>query len=175
MANIEIIIGPMFSGKSTELIRLCSRYEYVGKSVLYINHINDTRCHNEVKTHNNIRKEALKTDNLVNVQFLSRIMNFDVVAIDEGQFFNDLFDFIDIIENDDITVIVAGLDGDYKKQPFGDMLNIIPYANKVTKLNALCKCGKSASFSKRITNNKDQVLVGSIDTHVASCEQCFYI
>ena len=175
MANIEIILGPMFSGKSTELLRLCSRYECIGKSVLYINHTNDTRCENEVKTHNNVCKQALKIDKLVDTKTLSYILEFDVVAIDEGQFFTDLFEFIDLIETNDITLIIAGLDGDYKKDPFGDMLTIIPYANRVTKLTALCQCGKPASFSKRITEITDQILVGSIETHIASCEKCFYI
>jgi len=178
MAHIEIILGPMFSGKSTELIRRCSNYEAIDKNVLIINHSLDTRCDNNlVQTHNKTKKEAKKVDLLVDC--INCIDNYDVIAIDEAQFFSDLLNFIKCIEKMKIVIIIAGLDGDCLRQPFGQLLYCIPYANEVIKLHAMCmlkKDGTKASFTKRLKHiepQKCQVDIGAKDKYMAVCRDIY--
>jgi thymidine kinase len=178
MAQIEIIIGPMFSGKSTELIRRCRNYEAIEKKVLIFNHSLDTRCEtNVVQTHSKCSKTAVKTDSLC-IQS-KKIEDFDVVAIDEAQFFPDLFDFVKQIEHFDIVLIIAGLDGDCFRKPFGQILQCIPYANDVTKLHAMCmikKDGTYASFTKRLDSiepQTGQVDIGAQDKYMAVCRSMY--
>ena len=99
----------------------------------------------------------------------------DVIVIEEGQFFTDLFDFVvKSVDEKGKQVIVAGLDGDYLRRPFGDMLKIIPYAEEVQKLEALClMCndGTKAYFTKRIGVSEKRDLVGSNDQYIAVCRK----
>ena len=168
--KLEIILGPMFSGKSTELLRRTSRYEAIGKKIFLINHAIDTRTQNAVKTHANHTKMAVKTDALMPLIKLPEFQESDIIGIDEAQFFTDLYEFILAIENTDKIVILSGLDGDYKRKPFGKILECIPLCDTVTKLSAMCmqsKDGTPAIFSKRIIKNNQQTLVGDIDEYIA--------
>jgi thymidine kinase len=101
-----------------------------------------------------------------------------VIVIEEAQFFTDLFDFTtSAADIDKKTVIVAGLSGDFNRNPFGDIQRLIPHAENITKLSALCvKCGDGtlAHFSKRIdTTNQDQTLVGTTSEYIAVCRKHF--
>lgn len=176
MAQIEIIMGPMYSGKSTELIRRCNNYESIGKRVLIFNHYLDSRCpENSVQTHTKTEKFALKTDSLC--KYYNKIESYDIIAIDEAQFFNDLFDFIKKVEHMNKFIIIAGLDGDCFRKPFGQILQCIPYADKVTKLHAMCmikKDGTYASFTKRLKHiepQNTQVDIGAQDKYMAVCRE----
>tara|TARA_B110000977_G_C11091322_1_gene497051 strand:- start:1345 stop:1890 length:546 start_codon:yes stop_codon:yes gene_type:complete len=180
MANIEIILGPMFSGKSTELIRRCRNYEAIEKTVVVFNHVLDTRCiDNSVQTHSKTSKTAIKTKLLMSYK---NIINDppDVIAIDEAQFFQDLYEFVQYMERYHIVIIIAGLDGDCYRKPFGQILNCIPLANEVTKLHALCmikKDGTYASFTKRhasIEPQTNQVDIGSQDKYMAVCRSEYF-
>lgn len=182
MAQIEIIIGPMYSGKSTELIRRCNNYEAIDKNVLIINHSLDTRCSkNLVQTHNKTTKTAVKTNSLVEYfnNHKETLVSFDVIAIDEAQFFEDLFDFVKIVEIYNIVLIIAGLDGDCFRKPFGQILQCIPYANSVIKLHAMCmdkKDGTYASFTKRLSTippQNRQIDVGATDKYLAVCRSSY--
>jgi thymidine kinase len=169
--RLEIILGCMFSGKSTELLRRATRYESIGKKVLLVNHSLDTRSDdNVIRTHNKETKIAVKTDTLEYVTTLSGFDSCDVIGIDEAQFFPDLRDFILKVEPLNQVIIVAGLDGDYKREPIGQVLDIIPLCDEVTKLSAMDmmdKDGSPAVFSKRIVSDEDQVLIGATDSYVA--------
>ena len=180
MAQIEIVIGPMYSGKSTELIRRCRNYEAIEKKVVIFNHKLDSRCaENTVQTHSNSRKNAIKTDSLVMFYKENKnlILNTDIIAIDEAQFFTDLFEFVQLIEHMDKVIIIAGLDGDCFRKPFGQILQCIPYANEVTKLHAMCmmkKDGTYASFTKRLSHiepQNEQVDIGAQDKYMAVCRE----
>ena len=183
MAHIEIVIGPMYSGKSTELIRRCNNYEAIDKKVLLFNHTLDTRCEsNLVQTHQKNSKFAVKTSSLV-TYFLNNqteVLKNNVIAIDEAQFFDDLFDFICLIEKLDIVVIIAGLDGDCFRKPFGQILQCIPYADRVTKLNAFCmmkKDGTYAAFTKRLPSlapQSGQIDIGATDKYLAVCREKYF-
>lgn len=170
---IEIILGPMYSGKSTELIRRASRYESIGKSVLYINHSLDIRfLEDGIKTHSDIKKNGIKTDELLKV--FSTCMNYDVIAIDEAQFFPDLLNYIKQIEKYDKIIFIAGLDGDFKREPIGEILYIIPLCDKVTKLHALDRDGSRAIFTKRLVESTSKILIGANDMYRAVNRKNFF-
>ena len=168
--RIEIILGCMFSGKSTELIRRLSRYEAVGIPTLLINSSLDTRTDNNVKTHNNLTKSARKTKNLMSLVNSIEYLSNNVIGIDEAQFFTDLKEFVLYSENNKI-IIIAGLDGDSDRQPFGQILECIPLCDEVVKLTAmdmLSKDGTKAIFSKRISDNNDsKILIGADEKYLA--------
>lgn len=168
--SIDIIIGSMYSGKSTELLRRCKRFEAIGKNVLKINHIYDTRTDDSIQTHTNEKVRAMKTDKLLNIVFSNEFLNADIIGIDEAQFFTDLYDFVIYCESKNKSIIISGLDGDSKRKPFGQILMCIPLCDSVIKLKALDmidKDGSSAIFSKRIVSDDDQVLIGSGDKYIA--------
>lgn len=170
--RVEIIIGCMFSGKSTELLRRCNRYRAIDKNVLLINHTNDTRTNNSVETHNNEVLSALKLSSL-NELFSKNKDEFDkadVIGIDEAQFFNDLRTFLLFVESYNKIVIIAGLDGDFNRNPFGKMMECIPLCDEVVKLTAMDmmdKDGTPAIFSKRIAQGDETIMVGAKDKYIA--------
>lgn len=175
MATIEIIIGSMFSGKSTELLRRCKTYKAINKNVLVINHEFDSRCDNEIKTHDNVSFDALKTNTLNNIQISNDI---DIIAIDESQFFCDLYEFVKKYERKSIVILIAGLDGDYNREMFGDILKCIPLCNKVTKLSAMCnicKDGTLGAFSKRLSvENNDKIYIGANTEYLSVCRKHYF-
>ena len=173
---LELIIGPMFAGKSTELLRVINMYKILNKKILIINHNINKRYDQPNSTI--ITHDKNKIDDCLAVRSLNEISDefielHDVIIIEELQFFEDAY--INVIKMVDIFkkhVICAGLDGDFNRHPFGDVLNLIPHCNKIKKLNALCKkCGDGtpALFSKRIINNKRTTLVGSNECYEAVC------
>jgi thymidine kinase len=169
--RIDIILGSMFSGKSTELIRRCSRLEAIGKNILYINHSFDTRTANYIQTHTQHKKTAIKVHHLFDIDD-DLFQKADVIAIDEGQFFDDLYQFALKCESNKKSLIVSGLDGDSNRKPFGQILECIPLCDSVIKLTALDmidKDGTEAIFSmrKKNVNQSDQVCVGASDSYLA--------
>jgi len=170
--SLEIITGPMFSGKTTELIRrVISLKRDSGLRLLVINHDFDTRCHAKVtKTHNGVVYPAFKTSELLLVD----IRAYDAIAIDEAQFFSNLETFVNVaIQKHGKLVIVAGLNGDYRQRPFGELHTLLPMANKIDLRSARCyRCRGSAFFTKRIAESTQTVDVGGADKYVASCRCC---
>jgi thymidine kinase len=176
--HLTVIIGSMFSGKSTEIIRLINRFKVLNKTIVAINHSLDDRYDGDnakIITHDKVKMDCLKLEKLLPFSETEKYKKSEVIVIEEGQFFSDLFDFV--VKSVDIEgkrVIVAGLDGDYLRRPFGDMLKIIPYAEEVKKLEALClKCndGTTAYFTKRIGVSDKRDLVGSNDQYIAVCRK----
>jgi thymidine kinase len=182
IGSLELIIGPMYAGKSTELIRIINRFKCLDKNVLVINHmINNRYGSSSLTTHNRESfDECIILEKLADVQkeeYSDIFQKADVIVIEELQFFGDAYDsIIHWIDHCGKCVVAAGLDGDARKLPFGDVLRLIPHAEKVRKLNALCKrCGDGtkAHFSKRITKDEQTILVGSDDVYEAVCRKHF--
>ena len=175
---LELIIGPMYAGKSTELIRIINRYKFLKKNIIIINHVFNNRYGTSgLSTHN---KETIeKCIILENLEDIDKeiLTKCDVIIIEELQFFNNAKDtIINWCDNLNKSVIAAGLDGDFMKNPFGDVLSLIPHAEKITKLNALCKkCGNGtlAHFTKRIISDDKKMLVGSDEIYEAVCRYHF--
>jgi len=173
--RIEIIIGCMFSGKSTELIRRCNRYGAIGKKQLIINHTLDVRAmHNTLKTHDGVTSQALMLTNLMdlvnNKQYRDVLYSTEIIGIDEGQFFDDIVEFVKYIEPLHKTVIIAGLDGDSDRNPFGHILECIPLCDEVIKLTALdmvSSDGSKGIFTKRIGEKNNVIAVGGKESYLA--------
>jgi thymidine kinase len=173
--SISIIIGCMFSGKSTEIIRLIKRYQNIpSKKLLLINHSFDNRYGESViSTHDRDQIKCKSLSELSIIKETEDYKNSNVIFIEEGQFFKDLYKFsTNAADNDNKEIIISGLDGDFKRGCFGDLCRLIPHAENIKKLNALCaKCqnGKVANFTKRIVSNPDQKLIGSFESYIPVC------
>lgn len=176
LGNIQLILGCMFSGKTSELIRRIQRYKSIKKNVLFINYIEDTRYGtNNIYTHDKIGCEGIYLDKLVSL--IDKINDFDVFVINEGQFFEDIYNIsIELCEKYGKDVIICGLDGDFKRNTFKyNLLDLIPYADTVEILTAYCSVCKDetpARFSKRISNETNQKVIG-VDNYIPVCRKHF--
>lgn len=177
MGKINIIIGCMFSGKSTETIRIIKRYQNLSTyKLLVINNSIDNRYGESViSSHDKLQLDCLALKELNSIKEQNIYKESDVIFIEEAQFFNDLFEFVtNAADNDDKEVYIIGLDGDYLRKPFGDICRLIPHAENIKKLNALCLLcndGTEASFTKRLTDNYKTELVGSTESYMAVCRK----
>lgn len=172
---IEVICGCMFSGKTEELIRRLNRALIAQQKVEIFKPTIDTRYHHE-KIVSHSEREIRSTP----VQFASDIIllagECDVVGIDEAQFFDDaILEVCNSLANSGKRVIVAGLDMDYEGKPFGPMPNLLAIAEYVTKVHAICaQTGELASFSYRLADNDDRVLLGEKNAYEARSRQAFF-
>lgn len=158
---IEVICGSMFSGKTEELIRRLKRAKFANQNVVIFKPLTDVRYSDEkVVSHDANEIESVPVKKSVDI--LSQIEKVDVVAVDEAQFFDmSIVDVCNHLANKGIRVIVAGLDMDFKGNPFGPMPNLMAIAEFVTKVHAICtKTGNLANFSHRISENNELVLLG---------------
>jgi thymidine kinase len=176
-SKLELIIGPMFSGKSTELIRRIRLLKKINKNVLVLKPIIDTRYFCDKITSHNFESVECKVLNRLSEMSDLEISEYHTIVIDEGQFFPDLKDTITKwLESYDINIIVGGLDGDFQKKPIGQILDLIPISNSCIKLNSLCnKCndGTEAPFTYRIVCSDDTVLVGGSESYIPVCRKHF--
>ena len=170
--QVQVIFGPMFSGKSTELLRRIRRYQIANQDCLVIKYAKDNRYStDEVATHDKQAIPAIKATKLLNIN----TSRFSVIGVDEGQFFEDIVPFAEIMADRGKIVIVAALDGTFERKPFGTILNLIPIAESVIKLSAVCNtCFREAAFTKRISNEKEVEVIGGSDKYLAVCRQCYH-
>jgi thymidine kinase len=176
MGYLKIILGCMFSGKTSKLITIYKRNLIADIPTCIINYIDDVRYDAEkLSTHDGVKVPCMRAKNLKEIINDKLIKHYDVILINEGQFFSDIYEVVKSLVNDyDKTVYVGGLDGDYKMERFGDLLNLIPLCNEVEKLNAICGiCKGRASFTKRIGNmDGGQVIIGGSETYIPVCRNC---
>ena len=171
---IEVICGSMFSGKTEELLRRINRAKYAGLKIEVFKPITDTRYHDSnVVSHDErtIKSNAVKASKHI----LNVASDVDVVAIDEAQFFDqDLTKVCQELALKGIRVIIAGLDMDFKGEPFGPMPGLMAVAEYITKVHAICvHCGNLANHSYRKHGDSTQVLLGSGDLYEPRCRKCF--
>ena len=169
----------MYSGKTSRLVEIYKQCKLCNIPVAVINHSIDTRYDSGdlLSTHDKIKIPCIKTTNLFDIYENEDVYFSKVILINEGQFFPDLYHFVgDMISNvNKKKVYICGLDGDFKRQKFGKILDLIPLCDKVTKLTSicsLCKNGNPGIFSKRISDEKEQTLVGS-DNYIPVCRICY--
>ncbi len=174
---IEVITGPMFSGKTTQLIHRLSQARAVGQRVQVFKPAADTRDdEHEMRSHAGQAIEGLAVRQAREIPDLVDPAT-RVVALDEAQFFDpDVVEACRALADRGLRVIAAGLDMDYRRQPFGSMPELLAIAESVTKLTALCSiCGEPAVFTQRLIggvpagNTGPVVLVGGRDLYVARC------
>ncbi|XP_040041839.2 thymidine kinase, cytosolic [Gasterosteus aculeatus] len=171
--QIQVIFGPMFSGKSTELMRRVRRFQVAQYDCLVIKYTRDTRYSDTgMATHDKSTMEAVPASCLGEMRPLA--LAACVIGIDEGQFFPDTVEFCEEMANLGKTVIVAALDGTFQRKPFGNILNLIPLAESVVKLHAVCmQCYKEAAYTKRIGAEKEVEVIGGADKYQAVCRTCY--
>ncbi|MBI45368.1 MAG: thymidine kinase [Candidatus Marinimicrobia bacterium] len=173
---IEVICGPMFSGKTEELIRRLKRAIIAKNKILVFKPKIDNRYSDSlIVSHNNNSIESITIDN--EDKILDNIPDdINIIGIDEIQFFKKgIIDICIKLANKNKRVIVSGLDKDFQGKPFGIMPNILSEAEYISKLNAICNvCGDYAFFTKRISKDKEQILLGELDKYEANCRNCFY-
>ncbi len=177
---LEVICGCMFAGKTEELIRRIKTFEFARKKVLVFKPVIDNRYSNTaVVSHAGSSVESIVVSSPEEI--LEHVdEETEVVAIDEVQFFTDeVVDVIDELCKQGKRVMVAGLDTDFKAEPFGPMAKLITEAEFVTKLTAVCvKCGAPATRTQRIVNGKPAsyddpiILVGAAESYEARCRHC---
>lgn len=172
---IEIISGPMFSGKSEELIKRIRRAQIARRRVQIFKHGSDIRYDaTSIVSHSQQSLPGVAVNNPEDI--LHKVDDrTELVAIDEGQFFTDaIVDVANTLANRGKRVIVAGLDMDYMAQPFGPMPRLMCTAEYVTKQLAICMiCGDPANFTQRLTLATDQIVVGAAETYEARCRHHF--
>jgi len=171
---IEVVCGSMFSGKTEELIRRMKRAQFAKQNVEIFKPGVDTRYDDEkVVSHDANEIHSTPVPSSSNIPILAT--NVDVVGIDEAQFFDDgLVAVCNQLANSGIRVIVAGLDMDFKGEPFGPMPGLMACAEYVTKVHAICmKCGDLANHSYRKVEKDELVLLGEIDEYEPLCRSCY--
>ena len=177
---IEVITGPMFAGKTEELIRRVRRLEYAKKNIVVFKPQIDNRYSgNEIVSHNNSKTKSIDI-NKAEDMFLHVTKETDVVAVDEIQFLDSpTVAVLEHLANLGKRVIVSGLDTDFRGEPFSFMPRLLSIAEYVTKLSAVCvKCGTPATKTQRIVNGKPAkyldpiVLIGARESYEARCRKC---
>ena len=179
---LELFIGPMFSGKTSKLVEIYKQCLFCNIKVVVINHSIDIRYDNTLlSTHDKIMIPCIQTNKLLdicaffdyynedkyfipNLDDSIKLIEADVILINEGQFFDDLYPAIECMLKHNKKIYICGLDGDFQCKKFGQMLDLIPLCDKVTKMTSLCslcKNGTPGIFSKRISLEKEQTIVGS--------------
>lgn len=180
MGELQVVCGPMFSGKSEELMRRLRRSQIAGKNTILISPQIDSRNKDRVVSHNGTIMLCVKAAN--SRQVLHWSDDYDVVGIDEVQFFGPSIITVVLYIARDRTVIVSGLDTNYRFEPFGVVPDLMAYAEKVDKLSAICnKCGLEATKTQRLIDGEPapmsgpEILIGGLETYEARCRDCFEI
>jgi thymidine kinase len=174
---LELIIGPMYSGKTSEILKIYKQCNFCNIPVSIINHTIDKRYHDTmVSNHDKIMAPCLQGCLLEDIWSESEnLRNSEVILINEGQFFPDLYNGVVNMLNNNKKVYVCGLDGDFERKKFGAILDLIPLCDKVVKLTSLCslcKDGTPGIFSMRLTNELEQTVVGS-ENYIPVCRKCY--
>jgi thymidine kinase len=181
--RLDIFIGSMFSGKTSALLRKLSQFSDLGLSTLYINHSNDNRSENSFSTHSSLQNISsnitfMKINNFNNLE----INKYDIIGIDEAQFFDcSLIDFVkNLVEKYNKYVIIVGLDADFNRNKFGYILDLIPFADKVSKLHAYCSnCSKNGDITTALfshynkTKSENNIIIGGKNLYQPLCRNCY--
>ena len=171
--KIELIIGPMFSGKSTRLIEQMRKYVYKAKKTIMVKYYADLRYSekSEVVTHDLIKYDSINCKLLRNS--FETLKQYDVIGIDEGQFFADLVEVCEELALMGKIILIAALNGDFRMEPFPVIQRIISKSDKIKLLKAYCfNCHKDAKFSLRIVQSNETVLIGAGEAYKPACREC---
>lgn len=185
MARLKIILGCMFSSKTSTILSEINRLKHITDKFLVINSILDKQRQSNkdqdsiIETHDKNYYNAIMVNELnelkTNEEYNKKYNYAEIIIIDEGQFYSDLYKFIReelFIKDNKKSFIVAGLASDYKMEPIGDIIKLIPMADSIQKLYAYCtycKNGTAASFTAKLIKDNNQILVGNNDIYVPCC------
>lgn len=187
--SIELLIGPMFSGKTTAMISKIRQASFAQKKCYLIKYARDTRYTDEnvIITHDGMQItstaedataaeiKVVTTGKLLDLP-LSEIVTFDYVGLDEGQMYPDLIDFCEVLATEGLHIIISALDGDYKRRPFAQVCSLIPLCEKVHKHHGVCmSCrARDSSFTERITGGTATIQIGGRESYRSVCRDCYH-
>ena len=176
--SLDLYIGCMYSGKTSRLIAEYRKWRKINKQILCINYEKDTRYSEEAKIVSHDKEEMGKDSVQMAVDCLREVKDvhkYDIIMINEGQFFVDLIEYCrKWCDEYNKHVIVCGLDGDFQREPIGDINKLISIADNITKLKALCEIcndGTEGIFSKRLSKNTKKIEIGT--GYIAVCRKHF--
>ncbi|MEE9166663.1 MAG: thymidine kinase [Candidatus Neomarinimicrobiota bacterium] len=174
MGWIEVICGSMFSGKTEELIRRLRRAQIARQQVSIFKPKIDSRFSSDyIVSHSKLKMESQLVEN--SSKILEKAEDSQVVGIDEAQFFEPaLVEVCRELASQEKRVIVAGLDKDFRGEPFGSIPTLLSEAEYITKTLAICViCGNPANYTQRLSQDVDQIIIGEMDIYEARCRSCF--
>lgn len=180
--SLELLLGPMFAGKSSAILSIVRRHRSLGWPVMVITHACDTRYGtNQVVNHDQERVPAIAVGQLMPLTTHEEYAPARLIVIEEAQFFGDLVEFVlGAVEGDGKHVVVVGLDGDAERRPFGRVLELMPFADRITKLTSFCReCsdGTPAIFTfahddaAAAAAGVGEACVGAQDKYVPMCRK----
>jgi thymidine kinase len=170
---LEIILGCMFSGKTSKIIDIYHQLSEKESSICVINHSFDNRYSSDKNllfSHDNNSIPCVQTTRLMDLY--EDMQKVKVILINEAQFFEDLYDSVKLWLQENKQIYICGLDGDFMQCKIGQLFDLIPLCDKVYKIHAICHyCKKNAIYSKRITAEKEQIVIGS-SNYLPVCRSC---
>lgn len=171
---LTLIVGPMFSGKTTYLLRFENSFTIAGKRIMLVKHVWDDRYSNfRVAAHSGQQSKmhAVLTDSLGKISDTD-MEQTDVVLLDEGQFFPDLHEWC-LKWAPSKQLFIAGLSGDFKQEPFKPIQELVSMADRIIHLLSVCyKCGDDAPFTIRTSTETEQCVIGKDDKYMPCCRKC---
>lgn len=175
--KLHLIIGPMFSGKSTMLLTRYRRYGIAGKNCVLVKYAGDNRydtgTEQNLITHDQLSYKAISCRRLSDISELVR--EYDVVCIDEIQFYPDAAEYCDRWANEGLIVEACGLSGDFLRRPFEQISRLIPLCDDLQQVKAVCRAtGKDAPFSKRLSTEQEIEVIGGTDKYIAVSRQEYF-
>ena len=175
--SLHLNIGPMYAGKTTKLIETYEDCVFNDENTIVLTHSAEIRYSiDNLSTHDQKNISCFKCDTIKS--FISEhddtIKKCHIILIDEGQFFTDLMEVLYLVNTLNKHVFIFGLDGDFKRNRFGQILDLIPHCDTVKKLTAVCnECSKTAIFSHRTNESSEQMLIGSQGVYQPLCRVCY--
>jgi thymidine kinase len=174
--SLHLYLGPMYAGKTSQLIR------NIDDSSIVLDFTEESGCYfGSIVSHDKVKSRCIKLNRLCNmfittdIDIIDSFRNAKKILINEAQFFPDLLAFVKMIEKYSLKVEVYGLDGDFERKSFGQILDIIPYCDSVVKLKGKCDyCNELSIFSKRITSHKEQYLADET-AYKPVCRKCYLL
>lgn len=165
MSELQIIIGPTFSGKTTELLKRCKKYNMCRYKCILLKHQQSTKYDiYNVITHDRIFLNLKTISSMSIAECYQLLLEYDVIGIDEGHLFNDIHNILGLLNYSKI-IIISSLDISYKLVPFIHILNLIPYCESVVKLNSICmKCYENRGIFTKYIN----------ESYITLCRKCYY-
>lgn len=178
--TLTVILGCMYAGKTETAISYARRYKAINQKVLFTNHQLDDRYSdsNKLVSHNGTKEDCIKVSSLMSIIDTQDFKEASVIVIEEAQFFKDLLLFFKTIDVSSKHFIVSGLAGDYRMNPIGDILSLIPMAEYVEKINGFCiycKDGTIGSFTKKKKGSEERTIeVGGLELYECVCRKHYY-
>jgi thymidine kinase len=174
--SLDIVLGPMWAGKSSYIIGKIRRYRAIGWEVLVVaNPLDDRYGSHVVSSHDKEQVSALAIAELSTLFDEPRYQSSRLLILEEAQFYKGLYDFVKVaVERDGKHVVCVGLDGDAERRPFGEILSLIPLCDTVKKITSLCsECndGTNALFTHRFTQVQEQIQVGAETSYAPLCRK----